>query len=588
MQASSDSPATAVPDLEPPRANAEPRGLGAILLVGTLGAAAWGVLTSNGVDVLTWLFSTIALPPLVALAIAGWAFGYSDVRWVALFRLLAILAAMCVLIHFAGEENARPMALLWGVPAAMLLGLWCWRLTGGWRLGARRNALALTLIGAMLPWLAVRGGGQQGFGRITLAPRWQPVGGITVAAGEEVARPLSPESAPTLGEVLWPGFRGPNRDGVALAGSYDSAALKNAFPLRQLWKQPIGAGWSSFAVVEPLIFTQEQRGEFECVVAYDFESGKERWVYADQNRFNEMAGGLGPRATPTFADGRLYVMGPSGILTCVDASTGRRIWRVEHAAGEDETPQWGFAGSPLVHDGLVFVALEGINNLRLAAFDIGDGKLRWRAFGGADSYSSPQLATLAGVRQVLIFDGAGLASYDPASGNELWSYEWKEGMPKVAQPMVLGDSEVLIGMGYGRGLRLLEVKKSGETWTVGQRWASDKLKPKFNDFVIHEGHAYGLDEGILACVSLKDGKRAWKGGRYGYGQVLLAPPYLLVVSEAGEVALVDASPAEYREVAKSDAIRGKTWNHPVIAAGRLLVRNGDEVACFDLRKNREN
>jgi len=239
---------------------------------------------------------------------------------------------------------------------------------------------------------------------------------------------------------------------------------------------------------------------------------------------------------------------------------------------------WGFAGSPIVVDDAVIVATSGV----LASYERATGQPRWIGAAGAAGYSSPQLVTLDGVPQVLLATSIGLTSVDPAGGTRLWSHEWK-GEPMV-QPALTTDGDVLVAANSTDGLRRLVVRRGANGWTATERWTSKGLKPYFNDFVIHDGHAYGFDGAILSCVNLADGERKWKGGRYGNGQMVLlaAQDVLLVLSEEGEIALVRATPDGYRELAKVPGIDGKTWNHPVVVGDRLLVRNGEQMAAFRL------
>ena len=236
-------------------------------------------------------------------------------------------------------------------------------------------------------------------------------------------------------------------------------------------------------------------------------------------------------------------------------------------------------------DGLPADAPELVLANKLAAYDAATGKPRWYGPNRGSSYSSPQLMTLAGVPQVVLLSHDGATSIAPAHGTVLWQHDWSSGA--IVQPIPTGDGDVLVhavAMTSGLGIRRLAVAYASGGWTVEERWTSRGLKPYFNDFVVHAGHAFGFDGRILACIDLKDGERRWKGGRYGNGQlVLLADQDLLVVlSEEGQVALVRAVPGEFTELARFKAIEGKTWNHPVVVGNLLLVRNGEEMAAFRL------
>jgi hypothetical protein len=249
--------------------------------------------------------------------------------------------------------------------------------------------------------------------------------------------------------------------------------------------------------------------------------------------------------------------------------------------GAKKLPDWGFSSSPLVLDDLVVVALAG----QLVGYDRASGEPRWLGpKGGGVSYSSPQLATIGGVRQVVLLSGSGVTSVSPADGQPLWQHKWR-GFP-IVQPAFTPDGGMLLAVARDRGTRRLAVAPGSSGWSIEERWTSRGLKPYFNDFVVHEGHAYGFDGSILACIDLADGRQKWKGGRYGNGQLVLLPEQdvLLVLSEEGELALVGAMPDAFAEIARVPAIQGKTWNHPVLAGDVLLVRNGEEMAAFRLAR----
>jgi outer membrane protein assembly factor BamB len=357
-----------------------------------------------------------------------------------------------------------------------------------------------------------------------------------------------------------------------------------ASPPAELWRKRIGPGWSSFAVRGNLIYTQEQRGDSELVTCYSAATGKQVWAHRDKARFWESNAGAGPRATPAIAGGRVYTLGATGILNALDAASGAVAWSRNAAADtEVKVPEWGFAGSPLVVGDLVVAATAG----RLAAYDVATGARRWLGPAGKGGYSSPQLATIDGVEQILLLHGAGVMSVAPADGKLLWEHAWPG--DGIVQPTVLPDGGVLIGSGSGYGsntvgMRRIAVAHGSGGWTTEERWTSAGLKPYYNDFVVHEGYAYGFDGSILACIDLQDGKRKWKGGRYGFGQVVLLREQglLLVLSEQGELALVQATPEGHKELARRPAMDDKTWNHPVVAGGQLFVRNASEMVAFRL------
>jgi len=410
--------------------------------------------------------------------------------------------------------------------------------------------------------------------------------GVPSPARLAANEPASPTTRPAMIEpeatrVEWPGFRGPTRDDVVPGVRIETDWVKN--PPVALWRQPIGPGWSSFAVQGDLIYTQEQRGDHELVSCYNRTNGQVVWRHRDAVRFYESNGGAGPRATPTISHGRVFTFGATGIVNALDARTGALVWtRNASTEANVKLPTWAFTSSPLVVDDIVIVAAAG----RLIGFDRATGSRRWLGPVHGVSYSSPHLATIDGTPQVLLLSAFGVTSVAPADGKVLWEHEWSGGA--IVQPAITSEGDVLvnsISMMGGLGVRRLAVSHRAGAWTAQERWTTNGLKPYFSDFVVHKGHAFGFDGNILSCIDLSDGKRVWKGGRYGAGQMLLLPDQdaLLVLSEEGELALVSATADKFTELARLPGIEGKTWNHPVLIGDVLLVRNGQEMAAFRLK-----
>jgi outer membrane protein assembly factor BamB len=381
----------------------------------------------------------------------------------------------------------------------------------------------------------------------------------------------------------WPEFRGPRRD-----GRYDHAPIRTDWPpsgLPLLWKQPIGLGYASFVVAGGRAFTIEQRRRQEVVAAYDAATGRELWTSAWDGEFQETMGGDGPRATPTFHDGRLYALGALGEFRALDAASGEVLWR-RNILSDNDAPNlsWGMSGAPLVVDDKVIVLPGGSDGRSVVAYDAASGEPRWRALSDQQAYVSPMLVTLGGVRQVLVVTAARAVGLTVDEGRLLWEYPWSTDMGiNVAQPLLVGNDRVFLSASYGKGAAVFEVARSADRFTTKTVWENQRMKNKFTSPLLHGGFLYGLDESILACVDVATGELKWKGGRYGYGQVLIAGDHLIVLTEDGEVALVRATPERHDELARFQAIEGKTWNHPVIAEGRLLVRNVREMAAFDIR-----
>jgi len=552
------------------------------------------------------------------LVLLWWLF-LSRAPWVERFCAAAlVVSAVVVARPFIHQSIANGMMgfmrFVYGVPL-LSVALVTWAAATRGSATARRRASMAALLFACVPLALVRTNGLTGGAHSDFEWRWTPTAEerlLARGADNPPATPLKPsleslpnqpssevstkvpeqkDSAPALSEptstrvegaVDWPGFRGPARDSVVRGVRIETDWLKT--PPVELWRRPIGPGWSSFAVAGDVIYTQEQRGEEEVASAYALKTGDPLWQHRDRARFWESNAGPGPRATPTLANGRVYTLGATGILNALDARGGSVVWSRDAVTDTGKKiPDWGIASSPLVVNDTVIVATAGW----LAAYDADTGKPRWFGPKEGSGYSSPHLVTIDGVQQVVLVNGTGVISVAPSDGKMLWKHEWPG--DSIVQPVVVAGRDLLIGSGSGladkSGVVRIGVARAGDKWTVTERWTSTGLKPYFNDFVVHDGHAFGFDGGILACINLEDGARAWKGGRYGHGQLVLLPDQnlLLVLSEEGEVALVSASADKFTEVAKVPVLEGKTWNHPVLVGTTLLVRNGEEMAAFRLR-----
>jgi outer membrane protein assembly factor BamB len=342
----------------------------------------------------------------------------------------------------------------------------------------------------------------------------------------------------------------------------------------------------TLVIGKPYFFTasQEQRGEDEAAVCYDLLSGEPLWSYAYPAHFQSSLGGEGPRATPTIAGRRVYALGSTGILNCLELETGKLLWSKDTLQeNQAKVNEWGMSSSPLtVHD-LVVVSAGGKNNRSLVAYRAGTGDFVWGAGTDGAGYSSPCLVTLAGTAQLLIFNGGGVSAHDPATGTNLWHYPWQGGHPHISMPIVVPNDRLLVSSGYGVGSELLQIRKDGGgVWHATRIWKSTRLKSKFANLLYRDGFIYGLDDGVMTCLDASDGERKWKEGRYGHGQEILVRNALLVVAESGDVILLDPNPQEARELARFPALPGKTWNPPALAGEYLLVRNEKAAACYRL------
>lgn len=541
-------------------------------------------------------------------------------KWGAGILILAGTAQAALWTLWWDDPTHFAMSVLFVWPAALFaLGIW-WMFFSGWSWFLRLSAvgtIAALIIGFLSVYRLEWDGG--------MIPR--RVVSRSVPRAEEVARQFlknqshsTTEQVPSKAEEAadipaieitegdWTGFRGPRRDGIVRGGSlrrnWDSA------PPVEVWRHPVGRAWSSFAIVGNHAFTQEQRDdpksavrdEYESVVAYDFESGKELWVHQDKTILSivEANGGPGPHGTPQFDEGLLYSLGGTGLLNCLNAATGKVVWttNILEDAGDGKTqekpPEWGISGSPLIVDNLVIVvpggtATEGAiaYDKGVAAYDKKTGKLVWSKGKRPASYGSPRLETIADTRQILVPNGIGLSSHSPETGQELWFFGLENG-PKVnaTMPWLLDDGSLLFGTGYGVGSVRLDISHTGDEWKATQRWESRKFRPKFNDFVVLDGYVYGLDDGRLACLDVRNGSLKWLSRStisYGYGQLLLVDDVLLILTEDGELLLVPADPKQPEVIANFKLFNsGFCWNNFAFVRGRLLARNANEAVCLDI------
>jgi outer membrane protein assembly factor BamB len=525
------------------------------------------------------LLSAMLVAAICALAIVVWWLFLSRAPWYErIAALILIVIAVIVtkrIVHVSIATGSMGFLLFVSAIPVMSLALVASAVISR-RLsaGPRRAVIAAAILLGCGVFTLLRTAGASGDFHNDFHWRWSKTPEEhLLAKGDEPAAPVAPAAA-TSTDAEWPGFRGPRRDG-AVRGVQIKTDW-SASPPVELWRRPVGPGWSSLAVRGGRLYTQEQRGNDEIVACYDVATGKPVWKHRDAVRFYESVGGPGPRGTPTLSNGRVYALGATGVMNVLDERTGA----VSDTGAK--IPGWGIAGSPLVVGDLVIVAASA----NLVAYDLATGKPRWFGPRGGNSYSSPELLTIDGVQQIVLMSSTGATSVALADGKLLWNHAWPSDT-RIMQAAVIADGDLMISVGDGmggNGMRRIAVKQGSGGWTTEERWTSEDLVSSFNDFVIHKGHAFGFDYGTVACIDLNDGKRKWKGGRYGYGQLVLLPDQdvLLVLSEKGELALVKASPDQFTEFARFPAIEGKTWNHPVLAGDVVLVRNDHEMAAFRL------
>ncbi|MEM1441355.1 MAG: PQQ-binding-like beta-propeller repeat protein [Verrucomicrobiota bacterium] len=480
-------------------------------------------------------------------------------------------------------------------PWALLFGIW-YLIFGKASVGRRflfvgGAVVGLILIGILLSKLLRYEGSASGSSFPKLAWVWEPESSDSVTT-ELVQTETSAEESrlvAAMGDSL--DFLGPDRNGVYAAPPF--ATDWNTNPPELLWRRPVGKAWSGFAVSERLAITQVQAGDAERVLCLDLFTGEEVWTHDNPNtRLIEIKkensgaamGGNGPRSTPVIHEDRVYALGATGILNCLNLENGEEIWTRDIMKDFDGGVQkWGSANSVLVlaQEGLVVVPGSDEPGASLIALDSATGENRWIWEGKGASYSSPRLLSIGGTSMLVSVNRHDVTGHNPASGEVLWKYDWPGSFPKVGQPIAAGENRILVTASYGVGSPLLDVTKNDlGNWTVEEVWKSTRLKTKFSSAFVIGDQAYGIDEGRLASIHLSDGSKAWKNQKVGFGQHLLFGDQLLVQTERGPVILGPIGPDGFEEVSRLEALEGMTWNVPTVAGRFLLVRNDQEAACY--------
>lgn len=532
-------------------------------------------------------------------------------RWkLGLAILLTGIAGTVLMARFAPDDTSRMIRIFKATGTTIGAMLVWWLGFSGLTWKTRRNIAAVgTIAIGLLLVGTIRRVTFDGDMKPRLQFRWSPPAANTIAqewlaknappvaanaAGQPAAAEASSDSSSAsdasavpasepldITDADWPTYCGKdgNREILEPQCSFDWVAN----PPKELWRHPVGDAWSSFTAVGSLLLTQEQRANLECVVCYDALSGKELWRREDEARYESAQGAIGPRATPTVTSTAVFALGATGILNALDPRTGKQLWQRNVCTDADsDVLEWGMSGSPLIYEKTVIIDAGGDKGKAVIAYDRETGEIVWASASHKAGYTTPRLETIGGVLQLLVFHGDGLDGMNPQTGEVLWQYpSTNQYKINVAQPMRFGD-QIFISSGYDSGCVLLNPtvlngKAPSEVWPKNKN-----MKLKFNEAVKVGNFIYGLDDGILACLDVQTGERKWKSGRYRYGQILLWGDKLVVQSEPGYVAIVEATPEKFTEVARLEALNDRTWNMPIVNRNRLYVRNAAEAACYEL------
>lgn len=385
----------------------------------------------------------------------------------------------------------------------------------------------------------------------------------------------------------FPRYRGLMGDGIVRPTELLANTWEQNKP-REVWRHACGGGFAGFVVAGNVVITLEQRGDDEAVVCYDRATGKQRWVHSYPALFKDPTG-WGPRATPTLFDGEVYSLGAMGQLVCLEGTTGRPKWSVNILEDNEATViNWGMTSSPLIEDNLVIVnaGVDDKNNRGRAvvAYDRKTGQRVWGAGKHRAAYSSPLLATLAGKRQVLMFDAGGLTAYDPKNGDILWHHPWTTFQDQnIIQPLVLEEDRVFVSSEVNNGCAMLRIVRVKDGFKVEVLWENRNLAARQANPIRLGNSIYGLSNGALVCLDVRTGQRRWRGRSYGQGQILGVAGMLLIQSEQGDLVLVPANPERFRELGRFPVFPDRrTWNTPALAGRHLFLRNDLEMVCLEL------
>lgn len=519
--------------------------------------------------------------------------GLQIIPWV----LLAVVSIAIAVVRSRAAASDHAVANL--MTAGLLLFAWLLVLAGCYMVLSLRTIFTAVLIAPFLCALVYLS--MFKFDRLDseLIPhfesRWQSTTLLPVETSGMSAQ--SVDHTFEAGPDDFPQFLGPHRD-ARIDATID--ADWTAHPPEIAWKQPIGEGWSGFAVQGNAAITMEQRGASEWVSAYSILDGSLLWKYEIPGRHTTLPGGTGPRSTPAIAGDRVFAASAVSEFVCLDLRSGKKLWSQSllDLAGTNQQDfeaavVWGRAGSPLIIQDKAIVPLGGADEraATLIAFRVDTGQELWRGGQGQITYSSPVLAQVDGTPQILFVSEQKAAGYDPQTGRQLWEIPWpghSDSDPAIAQPVIVDKNRLLLGKGYSEGAMLIQVQHVGDQWNAERVWKNKTvMKTKFTTAVVRNGYAYGLSDGILECIEIDTGKRQWKRGRYRHGQLLLVGEHLIILSEEGVLVLLEADPQHFRELASMPVISDVSWNTIALSGKRLLLRNSKEAACVLLPVERE-
>jgi outer membrane protein assembly factor BamB len=379
----------------------------------------------------------------------------------------------------------------------------------------------------------------------------------------------------------WPQWRGPKQDGVSL-----ETGLLTKWPgtgPTELWRFPLGAGYSSVSVAGGRAVTMYGTPAGEFVVALDAASGKPLWKVRSGDLFVNDSYGNGPRATPTINEGRVYALGGGGDLLCLEAATGKTVWTLDLVKKfGGRVPEYGFSASPAVFGKLLVVDVGAQKGRSLVAFDKATGEVLWTSLADKPGYATPIRAEVDGVPQIIVLMGEALVSVSPGDGREFWRRPWKTTLDANVATPIFHQGRLFLSTGYGTGCALFALSAPSGKPAATELWAGKQMQNCFSTSVLVDGYLYGFHNLILTCMDFNSGEIQWKQRGFNRGSLIAADGKLIIYGERATLALAAASPVKYKELARAQVLDGKTWTAPTLSSGRLFLRNEQEMVCLKL------
>ncbi|MDA1191261.1 MAG: PQQ-like beta-propeller repeat protein [Candidatus Poribacteria bacterium] len=376
----------------------------------------------------------------------------------------------------------------------------------------------------------------------------------------------------------WSQWRGPNQDGI----STETVTWSKGVPV-ELWRVPLGEGFSGISVVGNKAFTMYAVGNDEFAASFDITTGKEVWKRRTDAKFPDHQGGNGPRSTPHIDGGIAYVMTAYGKVYALNTTNGDVKWM--HDLREEfggRVPNWGYSGSVLVDGNVVYAEAGGARNKAFIAFDKTTGDVKWTTHTDEASYSTPAMMTIAGTRQLVFYSASGLVGVNPSDGNVLWTYQWINGAKvNAAMPALIGADKLYISAGYDKGAAFVQIEKTGNRFKATELRTDRVMKIRMASPIVHEGYLYGFDGGTLKCIDPMTGDEKWAERGFGEGSLMLAGGDLIVFGDKGQLAVAPISPKGFTQRVSATVMNAsKTWTVPTLADGKLYLRNQSELICL--------